>query len=255
MPADASATEEMFPMKQQHRTVRGRIRYTSKKPQMLDQERGRETFLYTRHRDGRLTLRAQCEIDEPSPTVLRDVVLSIDENDRPLDCFVRITVGDKFIGAGFFLMGPDFIECESYGPSIGRMSQRVKIDTHYDAFGTHPIQADAYNTRQMDVSRGPHKRELRVFLPSVDHRGATPPLVTPGRIFLEYVGDETATVAAGTFACRKFRFSDEEGGFASKDGAHPVYDLWVTADEDAIFVKGGVGGYMQTWYELVELER
>jgi len=25
--------------------------------------------------------------------------------------------------------------------------------------------------------------------------------------------------------------------------------------EDAIFVKGGVGGYMQTWYELVSLDR
>jgi hypothetical protein len=38
-------------------------------------------------------------------------------------------------------------------------------------------------------------------------------------------------------------------------GAHPAYDLWVTADEDAIFVQGGVGGYMQTWYELAELTR
>jgi len=29
----------------------------------------------------------------------------------------------------------------------------------------------------------------------------------------------------------------------------------VTADDDAIFVCGGVGGYMQTWYELIELTR
>ena len=38
-------------------------------------------------------------------------------------------------------------------------------------------------------------------------------------------------------------------------GGHPDYDVWVTADEDSNFVKGGVGGYMQTWYELVALER
>jgi hypothetical protein len=31
--------------------------------------------------------------------------------------------------------------------------------------------------------------------------------------------------------------------------------VWVTADDDAIFVQGGVGGYMQTWYELIEFER
>ena len=36
---------------------------------------------------------------------------------------------------------------------------------------------------------------------------------------------------------------------------HPHYDMWVTADEDSVFVQGGVGGYMATWYELVELER
>ncbi len=222
---------------------------------MFGKERGRETFVYTRHGDGKLVLRAHCEIDEPSPTVMRDVVYSIDENDRPMDCFVRLTVGDAFMGAGFFRMGDGFIECESYGPSIGRISQRLAIEGRYDVFGTHPIVADAYGTRQMDLSLGPHKRELRAFLPSADHRGATAPLITEARIFLEYVGEETTTVAAGEFDCRHFRFSDENAGMATSDGAHPVYDLWVTADADAIFVKGGVGGYMQTWYELVELER
>jgi hypothetical protein len=242
-------------MTQQHRTISGKILYTSKKPEILDQERGRETFVYTRHSDGKLTLRAHCEIDEPAPTVMRDIVHSLDANDRPLDCFVRLTVGDAFMGAGLFLMSEDAIECESYGPSIGRVSQRTKIEGGYDIFGTHPIQADAYSTRIMDVSKGPHKRKLRCFLPSGDHRGATPPLIAEGHIALEYLGDETVTVAAGTFDCHKFRFSDEDAGFVSKDGAHPTYDVWVTADQDSIFVKGGVGGYMQTWYELVELER
>jgi hypothetical protein len=240
---------------QQHRTITGRIRYTSKKPEILDQERGRETFVYTRHSDGRLTLRAHCEIDEPNPTVMRDIVHSLDANDRATDCFVRLTVGDEFMGAGLFVMGDGFIECESYGPSIGRVSQRTNIEGGYDIFGTHPIQADAYSTRVMDVSKGPHKRKLRCFLPSGDHRGATPPLLAEGHISLEYLGEETVTVTAGEFKCRKFRFSDEDAGFVSKDGAHPTYDVWVTADEDAIFVQGGVGGYMQTWYELVELQR
>ena len=96
------------------------------------------------------------------------------------------------------------------------------------------------------------------FLAGIDFSPAAfamAPLITEARIFLEYMGEETTTVAAGTFACRHYRFSDENAGMATKDGAHPLYDLWVTADDDAIFVKGGVGGYMQTWYELVELER
>ena len=68
-----------------------------------------------------------------------------------------------------------------------------------------------------------------------------------------YLGTETVTVTAGTFATRHFQFIDD--GSAGMAGEHPVYDLWITDDEDAIFVQGGVGGYMMTWYELVELKR
>jgi hypothetical protein len=209
----------------------------------------------TRHTDGKVTIRAHCEIDEPDPAVLRDVIYSLDEAGRPMDCHVRLTVGDRFMGSGWFRMGDGFVECESYGPDIGRLSQRVPVEGTYDGFGTHPIIGDAYLTRCMDLSKGPHKRRLRCFLPSRDHRGATPPMIAEANLFLEYVGEDQAEVPAGRFRCRHFRFSDEDGGFASKDGAHPVYDVWVTADEDSLFVKGGVGGYMQTWYELVELAR
>lgn len=235
-----------------HRTVRGRIRYTSKKPEMLDRERGREWFAFTHHGDGTTTLRAQCEIEEPEPTVLRDVIYSLDASGRPLDLHVRLTVGDAFMGSGWLRHGDGFVECESYGPSIGRLSQRVDYDGPLDGFGTHPIVGDGYLTRCMDLSRGPHRRTLRVFLPSPDHRGATPPIIAEVKIDLEYRGDERVTVAAGSFDCRRFAFIDEG---AMGGTQHPTYEMWVTADDDAIFVQGGVGGYMQTWYELVELQR
>lgn len=235
-----------------HRTVRGRIRYTSKKPEMLDRERGREWFAFTHHGDGTTTLRAQCEIEEPEPTVLRDVIYSLDRSGRPLDLHVRLTVGDAFMGSGWLRHGDGFVECESFGPSIGRLSQRVDYDGPLDGFGTHPIVGDGYLTRCMDVSKGPHRRTLRVFLPSPDHRGATPPMIAEVKIDLEYRGDERVTVAAGSFDCRRFAFIDEG---AMGGTQHPTYEMWVTADNDAIFVQGGVGGYMQTWYELVELQR
>ena len=239
----------------EHRTIQGRILYTSKKPERFDQKRGHEAFTFTHHTDGKVTLRAHCEIEEPSPTVLRDVIYSLDEHGKPMDCHVRLTVGDRFMGSGWFVMSKDHIDCESYGPEIGRVSQRVETKGDYDGFGTHPIVADAFLTKCMDLSLGPHKREIRTFLPSGDHRGATPPLITQGCIFLEYMGDEERKRSGGNFHCHHYRFSDEKGGMITKDGAHPLYDLWVTADRDSLFVKGGVGGYMQTWYELVELVR
>lgn len=241
-----------------HRTVRGRIRYTSKKPELMDQERGREWFAFTHHGDGSVVLRAQCEIEEPAPTVLRDVIFALDPQGRPRNLHVHLTVGDTFMGSGWFNLIHErdggAVECESAGPSIGRLSQRVAFSGALDGFGTHPIVGDGYLTRCMDVAQGPHRRTIRAFVPSPDHRGATPPIAAEVTIDLEYVGDETVTVAAGTFACRRFAFIDaSEGGMGGKQ--HPHYQMWVTADDDAIFVQGGVGGYMQTRYELVDLER
>lgn len=225
---------------------------------MMDQERGREWFSFTHHGDGSTIFNAHCEIEEPAPTVLRNIVYVLDGMGHPQDLHVHLTVGDAYMGSGWLhhTSGEDggVIECESFGPSIGRLSQKVPYSGAIDGFGTHPIAGDGYTTRCMDVSKGPHRRRIRVFLPSPDHRGATPPIIAEVEMSLEYLGDETVTVAAGTFACRHFRFVDDEG--SGMGGVpHPHYDLWVTADEDSVFVQGGVGGYMQTWYELIELER
>lgn len=235
-----------------HRSISGRILYTSKKPEMLDQPRGHETFLFTRHGDGKVTLRAHCEIEEPAPSVMRDIIYSMDEQHRPMDCHVRLTVGDAFMGTGWFRFGPDFIECESFGPKIGRLSQRVDLATPIDGFGTHPIVADGYFLAWQDWSKT-QRRTFSMYLPSPDHRGATPPMLAPVKIDGVYLGEERVTVQAGTFAARRFQFVDP--GDSGMSSTHPIYDLWVTADEDGIFLKGGVGGYMQTWYELVELSR
>lgn len=237
-----------------HRTVRGRVRYTSKKPERLNQERGREWFAFTHHGDGSVVLRAHCEIEEPAPPVMRDVIYAIGPDGRPRNLHVHLIVGDAPMGSGWFDLRGNSITCESNSPTLGRLSQRIDFTGDLDGFGTHPIVGDGYMTRCMDVSRGPHRREVRCFLPSPDHRGATPPMIAEVRIGLEYVGDETVTVAAGTFACRHFRFIDDLGP-GMGGNAHPAYDMWVTADDDHLFVRGGVGGYMHTWYELVEVER
>jgi len=145
------------------------------------------------------------------------------------------------------------VTCESFGPSIGRLSQEMKVGA-FDAFGTHPVVADAYLGRKMDVSKGPHRRNMRCFLPSPDHRGATPPMIAEVNIALEYVGDEEKTVAAGTFACRHFRFVDEsEHGMGGVQ--HPAYDIWAMADDDCILVYASIDGYMMNRYELVEFHR
>ena len=147
-----------------HRLIEGRLAYTSRKPGIEGTSRGFETFMFTRHGDGKVTLRAHCEINEPLPTVMRDIIYSIDEHGNPMDLHVRITVGDAFVGSGWMRFDGEVVECESYGPSIGRLTQKVKAQLPVDGFGTHPIVADGYllSTKPWEVGQ---KQKFNVYLP------------------------------------------------------------------------------------------
>jgi hypothetical protein len=85
-----------------------------------------------------------------------------------------------------------------------------------------------------------------MLLSSPDHRGATGPMLFAIDLAIEFVGRETLTVAAGTFAALHFRFVDIPG----LPLEHPAYDLWCTDDGDYVLLRAKVGGYMQTCYEL-----
>ena len=238
-----------------HRNVRGKIRYSSMKPGMEGQERGREWFNFSHHADGSVIMSAQCEIEEPDPTVLRNITCHIGPDRKPRNLLVHLTLGDEFLGSGWmrYDSASDQIICESFGPGIGRNSETREAG-EFDAFGTHPVVGDGFTTRLMDVSQGPHKRRLKFYLPSPDHRGATPPQIAYLEMVMEYVGEEEKTVEAGTFQCRRYRYVDDsdEGMGGTK---HPDFDMWVTADDDSILVYGSIDGYMMNRYELVELER
>lgn len=239
----------------QHRTVSGKIRYSSMKPGREGQERGREWFTFTHHADGSVIMRARCEIEEPDPTVLRDIVCHIGPDRKPHNLLVHLTLGDAFLGSGWMRYDreADAITCESYGPGIGRNSE-TRTAGAFDAFGTHPVAGDGFTTRLLDLERGPHRRRLRFFLPSPDHRGATPPQIAELEMVMEYVGEEERMVEAGTFRCRHFRYVDDSAeGMGGT--THPDFDMWVTADADSILVYGSIDGYMMNRYELVELTR
>lgn len=235
-----------------HRTLRGKILYTSRKPERMGAERGRESFIITVHGDGKRTLRACCEIDDP-PTVLRDVVLSVDADYYPLDCFTRLTIDDKFEGSGWMRFTESRAETEAFSARDGRISQRFELARRVRWLASHPIAGDGMGFAIFDRTRGPGKTFFPdMMVTSPDHRGATGPLLFKLGFGLEYLGDEEVAVPAGTFDAHHFRYVDTAGQLPEE---HPQYDVWCTADEDFVFLRGAVGGYMQTFYELVELER
>jgi hypothetical protein len=235
-------------LQRDHAVRTGLVRYTSTKPDRQGEERGRERWTLVRHADGRRSLLAHSEIDD-RPSVLRFVQLNVNPDWTPADAFVRITVGDAVRGSGWFRFAEGFAECETLTAADGRVSQRMDFQGRARCFGGHAIQNDAWVTQAVDRSRPGDIQQPRVLLSSTDHRGATGPLlawVTPS---VRYVGAETITVAAGRFDAWHFQFVSVEG----LPEEHPVYDVWTSADGDFIFLRGQVGGYMQTHYELAEL--
>jgi len=101
-----------------HRSIRGTISYTSKKSERLDEERGREYFTLTQQADGTDVLLAHCEIDD-KPNVIRDISLALRHHDSsPLDCSVRLTVGDQFEGTGWMRFSDGYAECETFNQKM-----------------------------------------------------------------------------------------------------------------------------------------
>ena len=236
-------------LQRDHRSIRGTIRYTSKKPERMDEERGREYFMINVHADGRRTCIAHSEIDD-RPSVMRDATYSLDGDWYPTDCFVRLTVGDQFMGTGWFRFGPDFAECETFTVPEGRVTQRMATSGRLVTFQNHAIVCDAWHTRLYDISRGPGTIGIdEILLCSPDHRGATGPMLFKIGIGIEYVGEEPIEVEAGNFDALHFRFVSTPG----LPQEHPPYDLWCTSDGEYILLRAGVAGYMQTHYELIEL--
>lgn len=236
-----------------HQTIRGTLKYTSKKPERMDKERGREYFTLTKQSDGLSVLHAHCEIDD-EPDVIRDITASFDTRTmRPHDGSVRLTIGGHFEGSAWFNFDDTGCDLEVFNKSLGRKSERLDYDRPAPWFGNHAIINDGFLSRYFPLDAKPGKIRLHnVIMSSPDHRGATGPEIFPLSFGLVYVGNEQVSVEAGIFDARKFQVVDTAEGLPEE---HPPYEMWCTNDEDGIFLKGGVGGYMQTHYELTELFR
>ncbi len=237
----------------QHKTIRGTLTYLSHKAERMNEVRGREYFTLTKQTDGISVLHAHCEIDD-KPDVIRDVTASFDTASMaPIDGFVRISVGSKFEGCGWFQFDETYARCHTHNASAGSDKVELKTKARTTWFGHHAIINDGFLSRFFPLDAQPGKKWMEnVMMSSPDHRGATGPMLFPMRFSVVYLGNETVTVGAGTFEARKFQITDTAGNLPEE---HPPYEMWCTNDEDGLFLKGGVSGYMQTYYELTELER
>ncbi len=228
-----------------HKVYQGTITYLSHKKERMNEERGREFYTLVVHGDGSRTMTVHTEIDD-RPSVHRDAIYSLDKDWLPTDCMMRLTVGDKFMGTGWMKFHDGWAECETFTATEGRVSQTRDTAGRLKTFQNHSIACDSWHFKHYDFAKGGIQRIPQVLLSSADHRGATGPLFFEIGISLTYVGKEKVTVGAGTFDAYKCQFPIN----SELPEEHPPYEVWITADGEFTFLKGGVAGYMQTYYEL-----
>jgi len=225
---------------------RGRIDYRKRGTGELW---GHEEISIRRGADGIRVFAAHCEMTFDGENTVRDSVLSVHDDFHPHDAFVRIMRQGRVTGTGWFRFTDSEATCESWTEAEGRISQTMPIQRPIRGFGIHAVQGDGWLGATFPYDKGPGHVQFfgRNLLHSLHHFGATGPFITTSQSGLRYVGPETVTVPAGTFDCHRI-------AFVGLTNNHPDYDMWLTRDGDFLYVKGEVGGYMDSVFELAELE-
>ena len=233
------------PMK--HRKISGRIDYITDNVGV----EGQEWFTPTVPTDGRRTMRAYVEMHDDH--LIRDVTFSVDEKWKPLDCFVRLTIHDRFQGSAWFRFTDTMVECETFTVDAGRISQTWPVKGHIPMFVSHATACDAWGNALFDKSR---KGETQTIYPRLASsplgNGGSGPLIGPSTtvtpiastLNLDYVGEEDLTVPAGTFKCDRIILNK---------GLIPRFEIWTTGP-DYIPVQLRYDRLKQ-YYKLAELKQ
>ena len=167
------------------------------------QEFGREFFNVTVGQDDTRTLRCLCEIDDAG--LVRDVTYTVRADFRPIDCFVRVTNQNRFVGTGWFQFGDRYVEGEAFTATEGRVSQRLEVAERIRVFGTHPLCSDIWKCASAKAERIGETQILDNCVNcSPFPNGDTGPLLARKTYELIYRGHETIEVAAGVFDCEHF---------------------------------------------------
>jgi hypothetical protein len=116
-------------------------------------------------------------------------------------------------------------------------------------FAPHPLVCDGWQASAFDFSRGPGRQRLDPCANSSSRPdGGSGPSIGIVHKDLEYVGDETITVPAGSFATRHLRILP-----LMPEMAHwTPMDFWVTGtDCQLVRMRWDL---LRSTYDLVELE-
>ncbi|MFN6935519.1 MAG: hypothetical protein ACK4NZ_10260 [Tsuneonella sp.] len=210
---------------------------------------GAEDFAITRDREGNRTLVAHCEMAFGQDDVVRETTLTVDVGFQPLDAYVRILNHGRWTGSGWFHFGESEASGHGWNTEDGEWSTTTPLKRPMRGFGIHALIGDGWLAAAYPFDKGPGSEHFfgTNLLHSLHHFGATGPRFATSTSGLQYEGIESITVPAGAFDCHRFCF-------IGMTNNHPPYTLWIGADGDFLYVRGVVEGYMDSVFELEELD-
>jgi hypothetical protein len=215
-------------------------------------EYGRERFSYSWHPDGQWTMRSVCEIEAGvvrDRHVVREVTYTLDREHRPLDCFIRLHQDGAFLGTGWIRFTASAAECEVFNRTLGRVSQRYELTEPVRSFGAHSLTCDITHCARYDHGSRERIQRTRALMSSLEHDGCSGPFLSEIEFGIEYAGRESVRVPAGTFEADHYVFHLQ----GTLPDEHPTEELWCLPGS-FVFVKIAVGGYMNSTFELAELD-
>ena len=176
-----------------------------------DIQNGEESWFLTAHPDGSRTLRATNSYNDHTKT-LRNVVLRVDQNFRPLEAYATFWVNGAWRGSGWFVVHGKTLHATVDGPN-GRLTQSLEVPDKF-SFVPHPISTDSWLTWYYDKELG-GKQSITLYNFESRGFGANGILGRLQKSEIEYLGEEDVKTPAGVFRCDHYVFeqpkSDSRG--------------------------------------------
>jgi hypothetical protein len=202
---------------------------------------GRELFSVSVHADGSRTLRAQCEMDDDA--LVRDCLLVLDCDDKPLEAFVRVIADGARGGSGWYQFSDRGVEAHILGPHALLLPESKYLAEAPRFFGTHSLVNDAWLTRIVkDLPEGSSAWLHDLVSCSLAANGGGTPSIHATSAIIEHVGSGEVRAPAGEFACSHYRV---------RYGDYPPLDMWVTGPERLLVRMSW--SHLASYYELLAL--
>lgn len=195
--------------------IHGRLSYRRKAD---SSERGYEDWWLTRNRDGSRTMRTLAMTGDSK--FVRDVTYTVDANERPLQVFIQLQVGDRLTGTGYFRVSGDTMKVMTDSVDTGHTLQTIEVPNKFHVL-THAVMLDGWPAWALEQVPG-RDQTIAVYTTSPHWNGTTGPLGQMIEQRFTYLGTERITVPAGTFDTRHYSFGD--GGS----------QVWVTGEHNIL---------------------